>query len=363
MTPEDFIAFCKTFLGLPYIWGADGPDAYDCSGLAQVLLARLGLDPVGDQTAHDLYRHFQKPGHGSSVSIADCGCLAFYGKPRRIGHIAICLDAQNMIEAGGGGSETTTVERAREQGAKVRIRPIKRRSDLVALIRPAGLPWQQQPTVENTAPSNLYVPNYRLLDSELIAGVEISPEELKAHLRALDVYRSFILEAAGEYGIEPAVISGIGSRESGWGTSPLLKPKGPSGTGDWAKRKPRSSPPLRGNLPADGQGFGRGLMQIDWDSHEFARTGNWRSPRENILYGAKTLYNKLNFLEKSGVNLSQASLLRAGIASYNAGEGNILKVLRNPQRGIDHVDDPTAHRNYSADVLARAIWFREHGVF
>jgi hypothetical protein len=103
-------------------------------------------------------------------------------------------------------------------------------------------------------------------------------------------------------------------------------------------------------------------MQIDWDSHEFARTGHWGDPRENILYGAKVLHGKLKFLARAGPELSPADLLRAGIAAYNAGEGNILRVLRDPSRGIQHIDDPTAHRNYSADVLVRAAWFKNHSV-
>ena len=67
-----------------------------------------------------------------------------------------------------------------------------------------------------------------------------------------------------------AIVAGIGSQESGWGTSALLHPNGPSGTGDNKPRSPK--PPLRpATMPTDGLGFGRGLMQIDWDAHEFAR--------------------------------------------------------------------------------------------
>ena len=138
----DFVAFCRTFVGKPYIWGADGPDAYDCSGLVQALLARIGLDPAGDQTADALYRWFSQPGKGSRiVGAPSLGCLVFYGTPRRIGHVAMCLDATTMIEAGGGGPEITSVEIAREHKAQVREERIDRRKDLVAVIAPAGLPW------------------------------------------------------------------------------------------------------------------------------------------------------------------------------------------------------------------------------
>ncbi|MCU0588484.1 MAG: NlpC/P60 family protein [Syntrophobacteraceae bacterium] len=145
MTRVDFIEYCKEHLGKPYIWGSNGPDSFDCSGFAQVVLARLGLDPPGDQTANDIFRHFSRPDVGEPVSTPECACLVFYGKPARVGHVAICLNDSEMIEAGGGGPETTTVEKARKEGAEVRIRPIRRRSDIVAVIRPRNLPWSRSP--------------------------------------------------------------------------------------------------------------------------------------------------------------------------------------------------------------------------
>jgi hypothetical protein len=82
--------------------------------------------------------------------------------------------------------------------------------------------------------------------------------------------KDLIVKAAVAKRLPRSVVAAIGSVESAWGTSALLQPNGPAGTGD---RKPRSaSPPLRlKSMPADGLGFGRGLMQIDWDFHEFAR--------------------------------------------------------------------------------------------
>ncbi|MQT12604.1 C40 family peptidase [Segnochrobactrum spirostomi] len=143
-TPQDFYDHLKPFLGLPYIWGADGPSAFDCSGFAQMALASLGLDPSGDQSADGLYRHFSDRRNGTPVlSRADvhCGTIVFYGTQRRVGHIAICLNPTLMIEAGGGGSETISVAIARATGAKVRVRRIDRRHDIVGFRRPTGLPW------------------------------------------------------------------------------------------------------------------------------------------------------------------------------------------------------------------------------
>ena len=141
MLANEFISFCKQYLGRPYIWGGSGPDVFDCSGYVQVVLARIGLDPPGDQTANDLYRYFTDPRKGVAVATPKCGCLVFYGKPSKIGHVAICIDDTNMIEAGGGGSETISIDIARKQKAEVRVRPIDRRPDIVSIIQPLNLPW------------------------------------------------------------------------------------------------------------------------------------------------------------------------------------------------------------------------------
>lgn len=172
--------------------------------------------------------------------------------------------------------------------------------------------------------------------------------ELMRHLNESMKYREYIKQAARNAGVDASIIWAIGSRESAWGLA--LKPKGPAGTGDWAKR--------RGNLPPDGHGWGRGLMQIDYASHEFARTGKWSDPLENILYGARVLRQSIRHIEAK-TRLCHEELLRAGIAGYNAGPGAVERVVN---AGMD-CDKFTAHGNYGRDVLARAAWFREVGGF
>lgn len=175
---------------------------------------------------------------------------------------------------------------------------------------------------------------------------------LLEQLEKAEECRSFIDEAAEEYSFQPSVIAGIGSRESHWGI--ILRPVGPSGTGDFTKR----NFPTRyreGPLPPDKGGFGRGLMQIDFDSHEFARVGNWKEPRENILYGCEVLSSSLKFL-KEKTDLEGVALLRAALAGYNSGPGNVLSAYRD---GRD-LDFYTSGRDYSKDVLNRAGFFQLH---
>lgn len=40
---KSIAAYAYNFLGLPYVWGATGPNAYDCSGLTQTVYAHFGI--------------------------------------------------------------------------------------------------------------------------------------------------------------------------------------------------------------------------------------------------------------------------------------------------------------------------------
>jgi len=172
-------------------------------------------------------------------------------------------------------------------------------------------------------------------------------------LEAAAQYRAVIEEGAGRCEVQPCVIAGIGSRESHWGLA--LQPPGPGGTGDFGKRR-HPARYRRGALPPDGGGFGRGLMQIDYDAHAFARGGEWPDPHANILYGCQVLDEATAFLRRK-TELTGRSLLRAAIAAYNCGPGNALKAHR-AGRDIDYY---TAGRDYSADVLNRAGFFQDNG--
>lgn len=132
---ELLLDYAFHFIGLPYRWGGDDPiNGYDCSGFVQECLASVGMDPPGDQTAQALHDHFLV---SSATSDPVPGSLAFFGKDAsRITHVAIVLDSKSMIEAGGGGSKTVSLEAAAAQNAFIRVRPIASRKDLVAILRP-----------------------------------------------------------------------------------------------------------------------------------------------------------------------------------------------------------------------------------
>lgn len=41
--PAQAVALARSRIGLPYVWGAAGPDTFDCSGLTQWIYAQLGI--------------------------------------------------------------------------------------------------------------------------------------------------------------------------------------------------------------------------------------------------------------------------------------------------------------------------------
>src|SRR5699024_8016947 len=54
------LGVATTHAGKPYVWGAEGPNAYDCSGLVQWAYAQLGI-PIGRTTYDQIYEGVNVP--------------------------------------------------------------------------------------------------------------------------------------------------------------------------------------------------------------------------------------------------------------------------------------------------------------
>lgn len=142
MTKDEYKQILIRYLNIPYRWGGDDPlEGFDCSGLVQELVAILGIDPPGDQTAHELYMYFLNHGLKTEFNALDTGVLMFYGSDFKISHIAICFDSDTILEAGGGDQNTLGYLQAAKQNAYVRLRPVFHRKDIIQAIRPVGLHW------------------------------------------------------------------------------------------------------------------------------------------------------------------------------------------------------------------------------
>jgi len=136
---EVAIDYAMQFVGIPYIWGGNNPvEGFDCSGFVQEVLASMGLDPKGDQTAQALFNHFLE--HGQLLESPEAGSLVFYGKDAsKISHVSFCINEWQIIEAGGGGRNCRTSQDAAAAGAYVRVRSIDARADIVSCIYPFSL--------------------------------------------------------------------------------------------------------------------------------------------------------------------------------------------------------------------------------
>lgn len=184
-------------------------------------------------------------------------------------------------------------------------------------------------------------------------GYDKNNKALLSQLQEANKYRRIVEDAVRHYQFRSSVICGIVSRESAWGLT--LKPPGPGGTGDFSLRPPKGN--RKAESPPDGGGYGRGLMQVDYDWHEFARTGNWRDPQANIFYGCEVLSKNREFFTQRMPQLQGEQQLQALVAAYNAGATATLEVLL---RGED-VDSATTGKDYSKDVFYRSDWFRLWG--
>ena len=62
---EDVVDFAAKLIGRPYVWGAEGPKSFDCSGLTQYVYAEFGVrlprraidqsDELRDKDTADLF--------------------------------------------------------------------------------------------------------------------------------------------------------------------------------------------------------------------------------------------------------------------------------------------------------------------
>lgn len=87
------VSAAKTHLGKPYVYGATGPDAFDCSGLVQVAFASAGRT-IGRTTVDQ-----ETAGTTISVAEAQAGDLVFWGSHGSTYHVGISTGDGSYIHA------------------------------------------------------------------------------------------------------------------------------------------------------------------------------------------------------------------------------------------------------------------------
>jgi cell wall-associated NlpC family hydrolase len=103
------IAAARSRIGLPYVWGATGPDSFDCSGLTQWSYAHAGI--ALPRTAAEQWNAGPHP----SLADLEPGDLLFYAlntsDPATIHHVTMYIGRGQMIAAP-------------ETGENVQIQPV-----------------------------------------------------------------------------------------------------------------------------------------------------------------------------------------------------------------------------------------------
>ncbi len=85
------IAVAKSKLGSPYVWAAEGPGAFDCSGLTLYAWRAAGVSLPHSS------RMQMSSGRSVSVSAMQPGDLVFYGSP--VHHVALYVGGGQVIHA------------------------------------------------------------------------------------------------------------------------------------------------------------------------------------------------------------------------------------------------------------------------
>ncbi|KAM3624667.1 uncharacterized protein V6R79_026326 [Siganus canaliculatus] len=157
------------------------------------------------------------------------------------------------------------------------------------------------------------------------SGVEASSAMAKTDEGRMEKYRSKINSVGQKWGVDPALIAAIISRET-----------------------------RAGNVLDNGWGDGGrawGLMQVDVTPNggNHKKRGDWDS-EEHIDQATEILVYFIKRIQSKFPGWTKEQALKGGIAAYNMGDGNV--------HSYENVDAKTTGGDYSNDVVARAQWYK-----
>lgn len=98
---QQIVAYAKQFLGVPYVYGASGPNSFDCSGYTKYVYAKFGYSltrsaasQLSDGVAVSL----------DDIQVGDLICWRKYGSSRAATHVGIYIGNNQYIHASSSGS-------------------------------------------------------------------------------------------------------------------------------------------------------------------------------------------------------------------------------------------------------------------
>ena len=98
---NDLISYAYDFIGRPYVWGAEGPRSFDCSGFTKYVYNAFGVD-LPHYTGSQI-------GEGSAVSRKNLkkGDLVFFNTDGPVSHVGIYIADDEFIHASSGSGKIT----------------------------------------------------------------------------------------------------------------------------------------------------------------------------------------------------------------------------------------------------------------
>ena len=95
----DVVSYAYKFMGKPYVWGAAGPSAFDCSGFTLYVYRSFGVN-LGHYTGTQFAT-------GNAVSKSDLlpGDLVFFNTDSSISHVGIYVGGGQFIHASSGSGQ------------------------------------------------------------------------------------------------------------------------------------------------------------------------------------------------------------------------------------------------------------------
>lgn len=93
LSSDAVVAYASNFLGTPYVWGANGPNSFDCSGFTKYVYAHFGVS-----LTRTTYTQINE---GSSISRDNLepGDLVFFGTGSDPHHVGIYVGNNSYIHA------------------------------------------------------------------------------------------------------------------------------------------------------------------------------------------------------------------------------------------------------------------------
>lgn len=93
------VQYAENFLGKPYVYGAEGPEAFDCSGLTKHVYKKFNVD----------LPHYTGTQWGCGKGICKSelreGDLVFFNTTGKLSHVGIYIGGGKFIHAASKGSE------------------------------------------------------------------------------------------------------------------------------------------------------------------------------------------------------------------------------------------------------------------